>query len=58
MPDRLERDIEDVLENIEDFEWHRRQRRGPSRARRSWDALMRQVSDGLGSVFVRFTSGI
>ncbi len=57
MADRLERDIEDVLENIEDFEWHRRQRRGPSRARRGWDALMRQVSDGLGSMFVRFTSG-
>jgi hypothetical protein len=33
MSDRLERDIEDVLDKIEDFEWHRKQRRQPSRAR-------------------------
>lgn len=27
MPDRLEREIEDVLSKVEDFEWHRRRRR-------------------------------
>lgn len=33
MPDRLERDIEEVLDKIEDFEWHRRKRRPPGRLR-------------------------
>ena len=31
MSDRLERDIEEVLDKVEDFEWHRRRRRGPRR---------------------------
>ena len=33
MPDRLERDIEEVLDKIEDFQWHRRKRRPPGRLR-------------------------
>ncbi|PZC49916.1 MAG: hypothetical protein DK306_000339 [Chloroflexi bacterium] len=57
MADRLERDVEDVLEKIEDFEWHRRQRRAPSRARRAWSGFWQQTSDRLGSLFVRFSSG-
>ena len=56
MVDRLERDIEEVLENIEDFEWHRRQRRGPSRVRRAWNGAWQSVSDGLGKLFIRFTA--
>ena len=57
MPDRLERDIEDVLEKIEDFEWHRKQRRGPSRARRAWSGFWQRNSDRLGAFFLRFSSG-
>lgn len=33
MPDRLEREIEEVLDKIEDFEWHRRKRRPSGRLR-------------------------
>ncbi len=33
--DRLERDVEEVLSNIEDFDWRRRQARGPGPIRRA-----------------------
>ena len=57
MSDRLERDIEDVLDKIEDFEWHRKQRRQPSRARRAWSSVWQRTSDHLGSFFLRFSAG-
>ena len=57
MSDRLERDIEDVLGDIEDFEWHRRQRRGHSRARRRWDSLWRGIGDRLAFLFINFSAG-
>jgi hypothetical protein len=55
--DKLEREIEDVLGKIEDFEWHRRQRRGPSRARRAWSRAWQGSSNVLGRRFAQFTSG-
>lgn len=57
MPDRLERDVEDVLDKIEDFEWHRKHRRRPSRARRAWSGLWQRTSDRLGAFFLRFSAG-
>lgn len=35
MSDRLERDVEEVLSNIEDFDWRRRQQRQPGPLRRA-----------------------
>jgi hypothetical protein len=55
--DKLEREIEDVLEKIEDFEWHRRHRRGQSRSRRAWNRIWQDASDGLGRRFAQFTAG-
>ena len=55
--DKLEREIEDVLGKIEDFEWHRRQRRGPSRARRAWNRAWQGSSNALGRRFAQFTAG-
>ena len=57
MSDHLEEEIEDVLGKIEDFEWHRRQRRGPSRSRRAWDGLWRGTGDRLSFLFIRFSAG-
>lgn len=57
MPDRFERDIEDVLDNIEDFEWHRKHRRKPSRVRRAWSGFWQRTSDRLGAFFLRFSAG-
>ena len=57
MPDRIEREIEDVLDKIEDFDWHRRQRRGASRVRRAWSGFWQRTSDRLGMLFVRFSAG-
>ena len=56
MPDRLERDIEDVLDKIEDFEWHRNRRRGPSKVRQVWDRWWQGASDAIGRRMARFTS--
>jgi hypothetical protein len=55
--DKLEREIEDVLGKIEDFEWHRRRRRGPSRSRRAWSRIWQGTSNALGRRFVQFTAG-
>jgi hypothetical protein len=55
--DKLEREIEDVLEKIEDFEWHRRRRRGPSRSRRAWSRVWHGASNALGHRFAQFTAG-
>ena len=35
MSDKLERDVEEVLENIEDFDWNRRRQRRPGPIRRA-----------------------
>ena len=55
--DKLEQEIEDVLGKIEDFEWHRRQRRGPSRSRRAWSRAWQGASNTLGRRFAQFTAG-
>ncbi len=55
--DKLERDVEDVLAKIEDFEWHRRRRREPSRSRRAWSRLWQGASDTMGHRFAQFTAG-
>lgn len=57
MSDKLERDIEEVLDNIEDFEWHRRQRRGPSRVRRAWSGFWQSVTDWIGLRLAGFNAG-
>ncbi|MEE9278155.1 MAG: hypothetical protein V3V06_07050 [Dehalococcoidia bacterium] len=57
MPDKLNREIEEVLNKIEDFEWHRRQRRGPSRARRAWSGFWQRTAGRIGFWFARFSSG-
>ena len=57
MPDRLDRDIEEVLDNIEDFQWHRRHRRGRSRLRQAFDRTAGRMSDAAGRRFASFTAG-
>ncbi|HJN91147.1 MAG TPA: hypothetical protein QGF05_00295 [Dehalococcoidia bacterium] len=57
MSDRLERDVEDVLDQIEDFEWHRANRRRPSKARQAWNGWTRSASDAIGRRLARFTAG-
>ena len=57
MPDKLDQDIEEVLSKIEDFEWHRRQRREPSRLRRSWNRRWDALTQSIASLLVRFTPG-
>ncbi len=57
MPDRLERDVEDVLDKIEDFEWHRANRRKPSKVRQAWNGWTQRASDAIGGRLARFTAG-
>lgn len=57
MSDRLEREIEDVLSNIDDFEWHRRRRSRPSKLRRAWDRWWQGASDAIGRRLASFTAG-
>ena len=56
MPDRIERDIEEVLARIDDFEWHRR-RRTPSRARRAWDRVWGLTAVRVGHRLAALTAG-
>ena len=48
--DRLERDVEEVLSNIEDFDWRRRQSRGPG--------PIRQAMHRVGSAIVRRATSV
>jgi hypothetical protein len=57
MPDRLERDIDEVLDKIEDFEWHRAQRRRPSKLRQAWNGWWQGASDAIGRRLARFSAG-
>lgn len=57
MADKLEREIEDVLDKIEDFEWHRRHRRRPSRTRRAWDTWWAHTVGRVEQRLARFTAG-
>ena len=57
MSDQLDQEIEDLLGEIEDFEWHRRHRRGHSRARQVWSTFWQRVADGLARRLVHFSSG-
>ncbi len=57
MADKIERDVEEVLSKIEDFEWHRRQRRGPSRARRAWNDSWQRLADRASLRLARFSAG-
>lgn len=57
MSDQLDQEVEDLLGKIEDFEWHRRQRRGHSRARQAWSTFWQRAADRLAQRLVRFTAG-
>ena len=57
MPDRLERDIDEVLDKIEDFEWHRARRRRPSKLRQAWNGWWQGASDAIGRRLAHFTAG-
>lgn len=53
MSDRLERDVEEVLANIEDFDWRRRAQRRPGPLRRAF----RRASDGFLRRIASFNAG-
>ena len=57
MSDRLERDVEDVLGKIEDFEWHRKHRRKPSKVRQVWNRWWGGASAVIGRRLAGFTAG-
>ena len=57
MSEKLERDIEEVLEKIDDFSWHRRQRRGRSRVRRMWAVSWQRASDVIGGRLASLAAG-
>lgn len=50
MSDRLERDVEEVLSNIEDFDWRRRQQRRPGPLRRAGQRLGNAVLNRAASL--------
>ena len=53
MSDRLERDVEEVLSNIEDFDWRRRRQREPGPLRRA----VRRVGDFFLARIAGFNAG-
>ena len=55
--DRLEQEIEDVLSRVEDFEWRRLHRRGPSQSRRLWNQFWESTTNIIGRNLARFTTG-
>ena len=58
MSDKIEREIEEVLSNIEDFDWHRRQRQrrnGP--IRRSLRSFRDRLGDAIGHRLAALTAG-
>ncbi len=57
MPDRIEREIEEVLGQIEDFEWHRQRRRGRSRLRTAFDGAWGRTAAIIDRVLLRVTPG-
>ncbi len=55
--DRLEQEIEDVLSRVENFEWRRFHRHGPSQSRRLWNQFWVATTNIVGRNLARFTTG-